>query len=159
MYQWTNWKDEVDQYEHRFKETTNDDGTVTHEKVRGIVQQMGTNQDAAHFNNMESGIMDANLAVSLLAAALAQQRIVLEIGQITLTNNQAYPFNDSKKTVSLKKVSDTTGYTVVCEVLSSAGPVEDVSVSDKLVNGFKVQFNGSAKSAVIKYTVIGGYLA
>ena len=38
------WKDEVTEYEHRFTETANGDGTITHTKVTGEVLQEGTLQ-------------------------------------------------------------------------------------------------------------------
>ena len=53
MYQITVWVDESDQYENRFRETDNGDGTITHTKERGTIYVVGTPQDAAHFNNLE----------------------------------------------------------------------------------------------------------
>lgn len=159
MYAFTIWVDEVTEFENRFIETQNEDGTVSHTKFPGIVMMRGTAQDARHFNNMEQGIVSAHLAIEILRQALAQQRIIFEKGTVELTNTLDYPFNNSKRTIPLKEVSDTTTYTVICEIKQSDGAVESIVVTDKLVNGFKLSFTGSAKSAVINYTVIGGYLA
>ena len=52
----------------------------------------------------------------------------------------------------------STGYLVMTELVKSDGPVGDIEVSEKLVNGFKLAYNGSAKSATIKYIAIGGTL-
>lgn len=38
------------------------------------------------------------------------------------------------------------------------GNVGEIVVTDKLTNGFKLAFTGSASSVTVKYTVIGGYL-
>ena len=72
MYNPTYWLDEVDEYENRFTETENSDGTITHTKVRGTVLQQGTPQNADNFNNLEYGITDAALALSLLDLAHRQ---------------------------------------------------------------------------------------
>lgn len=159
MFPFVIWVDEVTEYENRFIETKNEDGTVSHAKYPGKVMQLGTPQDATHFNRMEQGIFGAHLAIEILRQALANQRIVFEKGTIELKNSLGYPFNNSCQTIPLKEVSDTTTYTVICEIASSDGIVESLVVTDKLVNGFKLAYTGSAKSAVINYTVIGGYLA
>lgn len=49
-------------------------------------------------------------------------------------------------------------YTVTPEVVSVAGgSLKGVSVSDKLANGFKVEFYGSATSVTLKLHVKGGF--
>ena len=65
---------------------------------------------------------------------------------------------NSKKSVSLGKNMGSTSYLVMTELVKSDGPVGDIEVSEKLVNGFKLAYNGSAKSATIKYIAIGGTL-
>ena len=40
--------------------------------------------------------------------------------------------------------------------LGHSGDVGDVLISDKLLNGFKVRFDGSAKSATVKLIIKGG---
>ena len=73
-------------------------------------------------------------------------------------NERTYPCNNSKKSVSLGKNMGSTSYLVMTELVKSDGPVGDIEVSEKLVNGFKLAYNGSAKSATIKYIAIGGTL-
>ena len=76
---------------------------------------------------------------------------------VTLTNTQAYPFNNSVKTVQLPALRNTKDYFVIPEVVESAGGfVGDFSVTDKLLNGFKIAFNGSASTVNVRCHVVGG---
>lgn len=161
MYNRRFWIDHVTEFVNKFRQTPNPDGTVTSEPVEGVVIQRGTPQNAANLNGMEEGILSNFILGMLLNQQLTQHKRILldaagETGQKTLTNSQAYPFNNSISTVALLKNRDNTNYTVECEVISSVGIVGDILISDKQVNGFKVRYNGSATSAVIKYTVRGG---
>lgn len=81
----------------------------------------------------------------------------VEIGTVTLTNTLSFPFNDSVNTVALTEERLNTDYTIYTEIVSANGIVGDVEISDKLVNGFKIAFNGSATSVTIKYYITGGY--
>lgn len=127
----------------------------------GDVIQQGTPQSAKNFNNIEEGALAANELGAVLAQQVAHNTRILadlegEIGEVTLANTQDYPFNDSAKTVALTKPRDTLKYRVVVEVISADGMPGDIKVYDKQVNGFKITFTGSAKSATIKYYVQGG---
>lgn len=81
----------------------------------------------------------------------------VEIGTVTLTNALSFPFNDSVNTVALAEERLNTDYTIYTEIVSANGIVGDIEISDKLVNGFKIAFNGSASSVTIKYYITGGY--
>ena len=77
---------------------------------------------------------------------------------MTLTNSQEYPFNNSVQTVPLSKARNHTDYTVIAEIAEySGGFVGDIVVTDKLTNGFKVAFDGSASSVKLKIYVKGGF--
>lgn len=89
-----------------------------------------------------------------LAALETQTK--LEIGTVTISNQQAYPFPGAGQTVDLKTDRKNTDYTVVVEVESAVGNVQAVEVYDKATNGFKVRIDGSASEAKIKYYVSGG---
>lgn len=140
MYNRTQWKDRVV------------------DQSTGEVIQEGTLQSAGNFNNMEDGIEDAAVAAALLVIAAGQldAQTAAEEKTVTLTNTQSYPFNNSQKTVSLSTTRTTTAYSVDVEVLEHSGDVGDVLISDKLLNGFKVRFDGSAKSATVKLIIKGG---
>jgi len=78
---------------------------------------------------------------------------------VNLTNTEQYPFNNSKKTVALTNEQErvNTDYKVTVEASSvTGGFLEDVIITDKLVNGFKVEYTGSATSATLKLYVSGG---
>lgn len=140
MYQRTKWLDEVK------------------DEQTGEPIQEGTDQSAAHFNNMEEGISDASVAAALLLIATGdlQQQTTTERHVVEMTNKQSYPFNDSAKTISLAVTRDSTDYTVDVDVQAHDGNVGDVRIYDKQTNGFKVAYEGSAKSATLILRVQGG---
>ncbi|MDR1158369.1 MAG: hypothetical protein LBK75_08740 [Oscillospiraceae bacterium] len=157
MYNWTSWLDHVTLPANCFKITDNGDGTATITPA-GTVMQQGTSQDQAHFNNIEAGVIDAHAAVQLLSNAVRQNTWAIEIGRITLTNTEIFPFNNSQKTISLSGVNGSDSYIVLTRVTAFRGNVGEIEVSDRLRNGFKVAFTGSGASATVEYTVMGGYL-
>ena len=167
MYQWINWVDETDEYEDRYQETDNGDGTITHTKVRGTVYVEGTPQDAAHFNKMDAGIVDAHVAeqLQLLAHRQVEWRVedletatAQEVGTVTLTNSAQYPFNNSQQSVALARTRENVNYIVeILKIEPTGGPAGEITISDRLVNGFKAAFDGSASSVKLTYAVIGGY--
>ena len=159
MYGMTPWKDEVVQYPYRYKETQNADGTVEHEPSPGTVMQEGTPQSATNFNHMENGIHDAHVAEAIFMQAKMHQQeeverrlgehdaeFTSETGTVTLTNSNKvfFAFNNSGTTVALKTVRKTMNYVIVY---------------DKQLNGFKLKFEGSAKTVKVKYKVRGGMYA
>lgn len=153
MYEPTTWKDEVRQNEGRYREEPNDDGSVTHVPDFGVIYQEGTPQDAKRFNNMEEGILAANKGVK----ALMDAQLSVEHGVVSLNNTMTFPFNNSALSVPLELEQSDVRYVVNTEIISVAGNIGEVVVSDKLENGFKIAYTGSAPEAVVKYTVIGGY--
>ena len=157
MYERTYWQDDVRNPSNRYNYTDHGDGTMTITKA-GTVMQQGTFQDQQHFNNMEVGITDAHIAAMLLLNAVRQNEWEIERGQVTLTNNAIYPMNNSVQSVALQLPKENGDYVVIAEVVSCSGNAGEVEVSDMLANGFKLAYTGSAASATIKYTVIGGYL-
>lgn len=172
MYNQTQWQDRVTQYEDRYRETQNPDGTYTHTPVEGEIIQVGTPQNQTNFNNIENGIQDATLAGNILAwLNLHQQRrndkhetmvdaeILGELHTVTLTNNATLPFNstvDTPKTVALTKTRKNLFYSVEAEVTSQNGLVGDIIVSNKALNGFKIAYTGSGKSVTLAVRIKGG---
>lgn len=160
-YNKTFWKDHVTEFEDRFREVLNPDGTITHESVEGQIIQQGTPQNAQNFNKIEDGIFSSNeLGAELTRIVIKQgqaiKNLLGEIGTVTLTNTLAYPFNNSKKTVALSVKRDTMDYTVEVEATAAGGDVGKVIISDKQLNGFKIEHTGSAASVTVKYIVKGG---
>lgn len=163
MYETKIWQDHVTQYENRYTESRNDDGTITHTPVEGEVIQQGTPQNAANFNHMEDGISNAGELAALMAIEhIHQQQQIKDLAgetkTVTLTNTQEYPFNNSIMTVSLSQERNHLDYTVTAEVVEySGGFPGDIEISAKLLNGFKVAYTGSAKSVTVKLYVKGGF--
>ena len=122
------------------------------------VIQEGTPQSAGNFNNMEHGISDAHLAAALLIiqSGLTADQVATEEKAVTLSNSQSYPFNNSTQTIALSRVRNFTDYTVEAEITAHDGNVGDVRIFDRMLNGFKVAYDGSAKSATIKLRIKGG---
>lgn len=172
MYNRKLWQDQVRDPARTYKATQNADGTTTLEPAGKLVQQ-GTNQSAENFNNMEDAIQDTQIALQIAfqhqlqferdhedrVSGLESENTV-ESGTVTLTNSMNYPFNNSAKTINLTKARKTTNYLVEARVTEFSGGLPgDISVSDKALNGFKLAYDGSAKSVTIKYIVKGGILS
>lgn len=156
------WKDRVVEHPHRY--TVTDDGEYKDiEKAPGTVIQEGTQQSASNFNEMDEkgwqGIV-MGLIMAEFIKKLYQKVDGLEGERfdVSLTNSKAYPFNNSKQTVNLATSRNTKDYTVLVEVKSKTGDgaVGDIIISDKLVNGFKIEFTGAATGAVVTCIVQGG---
>ena len=140
MYRNTHWIDEVKDQE-----------------TEEVIQE-GTPQSAGNFNNMEGGISDAHLAAALLIiqSSLTADQVATEEKTVTLSNSQSYPFNNSTQTIALNTVRNFTDYTVEAEITDHDGNVGDVKIFDRMLNGFKVAYDGSAKKATIKLRIKGG---
>ena len=124
----------------------------------GQVIQQGTPLSARNMNSIENGIFETYELGAVLTQQVMQHKRLLadlegEVGQVTLTNTQPYPFNNSKITVALQKARDTLNYTVQTEIISANGFPGDIKISDKQLNGFKIEFTGSATSVTVKYIV------
>lgn len=164
MYNQTEWQDRVTEFENRYRETQNPDGTFTHTPVDGEIIQVGTPQNQTNFNNIENGIQDTTLARQFLAwQFLHEQRlnghVLEETHTVTLANSDRRPFNttlDTPATVALENTRNSMDYTVAAEVTAHSGPVGEIIITDKALNGFKVSYTGSGKSATLKITVQGG---
>lgn len=163
-YERKDWIDEAVQYPERYTMQSLQQGMVNLTPSPGTVDTVGTPQSAVNFNHIERGILDANIAVSLLALHLQQfkdtftDETMPEVGTATLTNTLKLPFNNSLKTISLSKNRKTMNYAVeiLSAVSSDATPVGDITVSNRLLNGFGLAYSGSAASVTIKYKITGG---
>lgn len=158
----TFWQNHVTEYAGRYSVVEHEDGTITLIPVEGDIVQQGTPQDETNFNALEeraweAGQLAAENARVLIHHDLALRKVVGESDVITLNNSQEYPFNDSKQTVALKQRRDNVNYIVKVDIAAvGTGCVGDVVISDKQVNGFKVEYTGSVKQAKLCYIVEGG---
>lgn len=163
MYEQTLWQDHVTEFEDRYTESRNDDGTITHTPVEGEIIQQGTPQNATNSNHMENGISNATEVAALMAlSAVHHQQAIADLqGEtktVTLKNTQSYPFNNSQQSVALATERNHMDYTVDAEIVDYTGGFPgDIVISDKLLNGFKMAHTGSAKSVTVKIYVKGGF--
>ena len=139
--------------------------------AKALIDTLGEDVEELEINVDELGDdllivdQDGDVASKLIVNALRQhiwqsedEELTCEDGSVTLTNTKKFPFNDSKKGVSLAKTQKNPKYVIIAEVTSVAGNVGDINVSDRLTNGFKMAFTGGAKSVTVKYYVIGGFI-
>lgn len=139
----------------------------------GNVVQQGTLQDQAHFNNAEEGISDSDTAIRVmidgyLALRRTQEEndgaifaeVLGETKEVTLTNSKSYPFNStvsSPVSVPLTTNRKNLYYSIEAEASGvEGGLVGDIHITDKQLNGFKVSFDGSAKSVTLTLRIKGG---
>lgn len=161
-YGFTRWLDHVVQFPGRKKMTDIGGGIVEFERSEGQIIQQGTSQSAKNFNNVEEGVFANQIQVlQLEQRALQMNRSLADlkgtIGNVMLVNTHAYPFNSSTVTVPILAIRSTLDYKVEFETTEvTGGFVESISVFDKQINGFKINFTGSAKTVKVRYKVVGG---
>jgi len=152
-----------------YKTTEWEDRVV--DQQTGDVLVEGTPVNEVNLNNIETGVHSANSAIAILIQYFMQfdrwvrQKVadyaaefLNEVQTVTLTNTKRFPFNDSIMTVSLTTARKTLNYDVSWEITSANGNVGDITISDKLMNGFKIAFDGSATSVTLKIRIKGGML-
>lgn len=81
-----------------------------------------------------------------------------EVIDVNLTSTSAYPFNNSKQTIALTTVRKSKNYEIDIEIVSGGTNIGDIVVSDKLLNGFKVEYTGSASAVQLRIIVKGGMI-
>ncbi len=123
--------------------------------IHGIQEQIAALEESAAADDVAIGeLMRAMRGV--VERTEAHDMVVLEA---SLTNTDEYPFNNSITTLafSSSQTRSTKDYSVTFYVESSSGgSVGDIIVSDKMLNGFKAEYTGSATAATIKCFVQGG---
>jgi len=128
----------------------------------GNIVQQGTPLSARNLNRIEDNTWEIHEISAVLMQQVMQHKRLLadqegEVQTITLTNTLSYPFNNSLTTVSLSKNRDTLNYRIFVEVQSvTGGFVGSIVIKDKALNGFKMGYDGSATSVMLKIWVIGG---
>lgn len=132
-----------------------------YDEETGELIKEGTPMSRPQFHNMETGIFGGNFmgAVLFLEILQAKRNIVDLEGELIeaqLTNSLNYPFNNSTKTIAFSKERDALTYEVGTEVLSANGPVGEVLVFDKALNGCKIKYTGSATAVTIRCFIRGG---
>ena len=158
-----NFLDHVVEYPGRFQETDLGNNLIQHDPAPGEIVQEGTPLNAANMNLLDTAALQAIMMGSLNTALLRQRsdKVEAQAGEqieVTLTNSQQYPFNNSNKAVQLGTNRNKKNYTVLVEVLSSeGGGVGEILVTNKLLNGFQIAYTGAASSVTVNCIVQGGF--
>ena len=162
MRELVNWKDRVVEYPRRFKRTDLGGDLCTLERSPGTVKEEGTPQNATNFNTMDLAAFEAMLMANenQRMIRLMQSTVDGLDGQkipVELTNTQTYPFNGSQNAVQITPQRNDKNYTVEVEVVSKEGGfIGDFEITEKLVNGFKIAYTGSATKVNVICYVRGG---
>ena len=158
-----NFLDHVVEYPGRFQETDLGNNLIQHDPAPGEIVQEGTPLNAANMNLLDTAALQAIMMGSLNSSLLRQlsDKVEAQAGEqieVTLTNTQQYPFNNSNKAVQLGTNRNKKNYTVLVEVLSSeGGGVGEILVTNKLLNGFQIAYTGAASSVTVNCIVQGGF--
>ena len=158
-----NFLDHVVEYPGRFQETDLGNNLIQHDPAPGEIGQEGTPLNAANMNLLDTAALQAIMMGSLNTSLLRQlsDKVEAQAGEqieVTLTNTQQYPFNNSNKAVQLGTNRNKKNYTVLVEVLSSeGGGVGEILVTNKLLNGFQIAYTGAASSVTVNCIVQGGF--
>lgn len=158
-----NFLDHVVEYPGRFQETDLGDNMIQHDPAPGEIVQEGTPLNAANMNLLDTAALQAIMMGSLNTSLLRQlsDKVEAQAGEqieVTLTNTQQYPFNNSNVAVQLGTNRNKKNYTVLVEVLDSeGGGVGEIIISNKLLNGFQIAYTGAASSVTVNCIVQGGF--
>ena len=158
-----NFLDHVVEYPGRFKETDLGNNIVQHDPAPGEVVQEGTPLNAANMNLLDTAALQAIMMGGLHASFLRQlaDKVDAQAGdqiEVTLTNSQQYPFNNSNQAVQLPKNRNKKDYTVLTEIISvTGGGAGEFLITNKLLNGFQIAFTGAASQVKVRCIVQGGF--
>lgn len=156
MYKIKRWQDHVTELQHTYKETTNADGTITHEPVEGEVIQQGTPMNAANFNNIEQGVFENNVLQLWLANMQRydeDNKKEKETAVITITNDTAITAGYVPFTNYGFIDRNHIGYTVTPIVTQGSATV---TVSNLQTNAFRYT---TSEACTVAFIVQGGYRA
>lgn len=128
----------------------------------GKVIQQGTPVSQKQLNRMEAGIQTALGSTATLAVQNLQfiQKLTEEYekmgkqkikqGSVTVTEG-----NYAKVVLDGFVQYDAPNYQVLTEIIAGdLGLIGEIQVYDKISNGFKIKYTGSAKEAKINWTLI-----
>lgn len=159
MYDLTNWQDRVVEFENRYNEIQNEDGTITHEAVAGEVLQEGTPQSATNFNNIEKGVFEnrvielLNAQMNSLASAENLENALNRVEGGTVTQN------GTTINVAFNSVRNNANYEVIPVVGKSSGLTNyHFNIAAKQANGFLCDVYGEFTSVTVYFLVKGGIL-
>ena len=130
--------------------------TIWQDHVEGI--QEGTDMNAANFNNLEIGTMEA-AAMAALNAAYRRYCTDMALNAETIVINATLTGTGALKSVAIPEKSkrNMTNYNVIPVVTSAeGGNAGDIIVGTKNVDSFTAKYTGTATSVNVCFLVSGG---
>lgn len=157
------WKNRRTELNNTYEITQNADGTITLTPVVGEVIEAGTSFNQDNMNRMDYGINEAMIIANLAIVQLRQHQRELEntyfeIGSVSVSTTEQYPFNTKSVTVDIKSPRNSLDYIVLpfCDNLKQG---RTIRIKDKQLNGFKVEVEDCPKEPItIKYFILGGMM-
>ena len=130
--------------------------TIWQDHVEGV--QEGTDMNAANFNNLEVGTMEANALAALNAA---HRRYATDVAK----NSEMFVFEGtitqgiSTITIPNGGTRNTANYIVfpVPKEINN-GTAGDIIISEKGKTSFKAKYNGTAAVVTAEFHIMGGMI-
>jgi len=131
-------------------------------EIAEVIGNIVTPENIGAISKEEYVDIRESTAIALLYTKMhesALKELKVETIKTTLTNTKEYPFNDSKQTLALKEARNNLNYIVnVKAIQTGQGGIGEIRITDKQLNGFKIEFTGAAKSVDVQCAVQGGYM-
>ncbi len=127
-----------------------------------IIQRLGRRADKleSRADGHDTSIANINTLDGQQNSRLStlEPEVAAEVKEVALTaGNDPWPFCAKDTAVGLSTTRKNTNYTVDVTVKSyTGGRLGDITVKDKLANGFKLHHDGSATSVVVSVVIKGG---
>ena len=133
--------------------------TIWQDHVEGI--QDGTDMNAANFNNIEKGTMEAN---AIAALNTAYQRYAADVAKNSepCVIDASFGMTGTSQLIDIpaKATRNHNNYNVAYEINEMGGAsVISIMVFDKQANGFKVEYGGTQDvTAKVRFIITGGMI-
>lgn len=134
--------------------------TFWKDHVEGV--QEGTDMNAAHFNNIEVGAMEANALAALNSEYQRHANDIAKNNEVVTVEQEFGEYGPSDTfeiVIPANATRNNINYIVVPEIfgISGADPVT-ISVHAKQANGFTVSLRGSASTVYVRFHISGGMI-
>jgi hypothetical protein len=161
MFDFVKFEDRRTSKSNTYSVVQNADGTITLIPVTGDIIAAGTPLTSVTFDPVEHGINEAVIMADILAVQMLQVQRDLantyaEVGSVTVSTSENYPFNTASATVALKTARNTLDY-IVIPYCNETTQGRAIRIKDRQLNGFKVEVEDCPKKGIeIKYFILGG---
>ena len=120
--------------------------------------QLGTDMNAANFNNLEAGTMEANALAAINAEYIRYGNDVAKNSEATIID--AKFAHNAYVAIPTSATRNNVNYSVLAEITNvpEQGTAGDIFIVGKQANGFSVGYNGTATSVDVRFYIIGGMI-